>query len=126
MPTYEYACRSCGHNFDIVQSMTEAALQACPECGGSLRKIFHPAGIAFKGSGFYATDSRKKPTSSPAKASAASESGGSTGGTKDSASAEGGGSKGDAGSKDGAKPTPTPKASPTKEAPAKSSKADST
>ncbi len=60
MPTYEYVCRDCGHAFEIVQSMKDDALTVCPECGGSLRKVFAPPAIAFKGSGFYATDHGKK------------------------------------------------------------------
>jgi putative FmdB family regulatory protein len=60
MPTYEYTCRDCGHTFDIVQSMWDEPLTMCPECGGSLRKVFAPPAISFKGSGFYATDHGKK------------------------------------------------------------------
>ena len=60
MPTYEYTCRDCGHTFDIVQSMWDEVLTMCPECGGSLRKVFAPPAISFKGSGFYATDHGKK------------------------------------------------------------------
>lgn len=60
MPTYEYTCRDCGHTFDIVQSMWDEALTMCPECGGSLRKVFAPPAISFKGSGFYATDHGKR------------------------------------------------------------------
>jgi putative FmdB family regulatory protein len=59
MPTYEYTCRDCGHTFDIVQSMWDESLTMCPECGGSLRKVFAPPAISFKGSGFYATDHGK-------------------------------------------------------------------
>ncbi len=58
MPKYEYACKSCGEHLEVVQSFTDAPLTECPACGGPLRKVFHPAGILFKGSGFYATDSR--------------------------------------------------------------------
>ncbi len=58
MPTYEYRCTSCGHRFDVFQRIDEDALTTCERCGGELRKVFHPAGIVFKGSGFYATDSR--------------------------------------------------------------------
>ena len=65
MPTYEYACRACGHRFETVQSMKDEPLTVCPECGGELRKVLHAAGIVFKGSGFYATDSRAKPPSKP-------------------------------------------------------------
>ncbi|WP_330476369.1 FmdB family zinc ribbon protein [Terrabacter sp. C0L_2] len=59
MPTYSYACQECGHAFDIRQSFTDDSLTVCPECGEPrLRKVIHPVGIAFKGSGFYKTDSR--------------------------------------------------------------------
>jgi putative FmdB family regulatory protein len=60
MPTYEYVCKSCGHLFEIVQSMRDDPLRECPQCGGELRKVFAPPAIAFKGSGFYATDHGKK------------------------------------------------------------------
>ncbi|MDP8969616.1 MAG: FmdB family transcriptional regulator [Actinomycetota bacterium] len=68
MPTYEYACRDCGEHVEVFQSFTEAPLTACGLCGGRLRKVFGAAGIIFKGSGYYVTDSRKKP-SEPAAAS---------------------------------------------------------
>jgi putative FmdB family regulatory protein len=61
VPTYSYACTQCGHAFDIRQSFTDDPLRDCPECAdgaGRLRKVIHPVGIAFKGSGFYKTDSR--------------------------------------------------------------------
>ena len=64
VPTYEYTCRDCGHTFEIVQSMIDDPLTMCPECGGSLRKMFAPPAISFKGSGFYATDHRKRSTKS--------------------------------------------------------------
>lgn len=60
MPTYEYACRACGHIFEIVQKMSDDPLVICPECGGALRKVFAPPAISFKGPGFYATDHGKK------------------------------------------------------------------
>jgi putative FmdB family regulatory protein len=58
MPTYEYACQSCGTHVEVVQRFHDAPLTECGVCGGPLRKVFHPAGILFKGSGFYVTDSR--------------------------------------------------------------------
>jgi putative FmdB family regulatory protein len=61
MPTYEYVCTDCGNQLEVVQQMTEEPLTTCGVCGGTLRKVFHPAGILFKGSGFYATDYRKGP-----------------------------------------------------------------
>jgi putative FmdB family regulatory protein len=58
MPTYEYVCTKCGHQFEIVQSFSDDALTKCPECKGNLRKVFGSVGIVFKGSGFYKNDSR--------------------------------------------------------------------
>jgi putative FmdB family regulatory protein len=58
MPTYEYACKSCGEHVEVVQSFKDDALTTCPACGGSLRKVFGSIGISFRGSGFYRTDSR--------------------------------------------------------------------
>jgi putative FmdB family regulatory protein len=60
MPTYEYACTKCGQHVEVFQRISEPPLTTCGVCGGPLRKVFHPAGIVFKGSGFYATDSRSK------------------------------------------------------------------
>nr|WP_048553324.1 FmdB family zinc ribbon protein [Tetrasphaera japonica] len=58
MPTYAYACTSCDHTFEIVQSFSDDALTVCPECDGKLRKVYNAVGVVFKGSGFYRTDSR--------------------------------------------------------------------
>ncbi|GAB2524084.1 hypothetical protein GCM10027064_21930 [Microbacterium petrolearium] len=58
MPTYAYACKSCGHAFDAVQSFSDPSLSECPECGGPLRKQYGSIGVTFNGSGFYRTDSR--------------------------------------------------------------------
>jgi putative FmdB family regulatory protein len=62
MPTYEYACRSCGSHLEVVQSFTDDPLTECPSCAGPLRKVFGNIGITFKGSGFYKTDSRGAPS----------------------------------------------------------------
>ena len=72
MPTYAYACKDCGHAFDIVQSFSDSSLTSCPECQGTLRKKFNSVGVVFKGSGFYRTDSRdsKGSSVSPAPATA--------------------------------------------------------
>jgi len=59
VPTYEYVCASCGNHFDTVQSFSDPPLERCEICGGQLRRVFHPAGILFKGSGFYSTDNRR-------------------------------------------------------------------
>ena len=58
MPTYEYACVACGHEFEAFQSFSDSALTECPECKGELRKVYSNVGVVFKGSGFYKTDSR--------------------------------------------------------------------
>ncbi|WP_424447635.1 FmdB family zinc ribbon protein [Microbacterium arborescens] len=64
MPTYAYACKSCGHRFDAVQSFAEPALTVCPECSGELRKQYGSIGVTFNGGGFYRTDSRAGSTGS--------------------------------------------------------------
>jgi putative FmdB family regulatory protein len=58
MPTYVYGCDACGHRFEIFQKFSDQPLTACPQCGAPIRRIFQPAGIVFKGSGWYSTDSR--------------------------------------------------------------------
>jgi putative FmdB family regulatory protein len=58
VPTYEYRCKDCDHEFEVVQAFSDSALTECPSCGGTLRKVFGNVGITFKGSGFYKTDSR--------------------------------------------------------------------
>ncbi len=63
MPTYEYACRNCGEHLEVVQSFKDDPLEVCGACGGKLRKVFSAAGIIFKGSGYYVTDTRKKGSS---------------------------------------------------------------
>ena len=64
MPTYDYQCRSCGVITEVVHSMLEEGPTACPACAGPLRRIVHAAGIIFKGSGFYKTDSRSSGSAS--------------------------------------------------------------
>ena len=59
MPTYVYACDSCGNQFERFQSFKDEPLQTCPSCAGAVRRVFQPVGIVFKGSGWYVTDSRK-------------------------------------------------------------------
>jgi putative FmdB family regulatory protein len=73
VPTYEYACRKCGHQFEKFQSMSEEPVKRCPKCKGRVDKLFSAgAGIIFKGSGFYQTDYRsesyKKAAASESKA----------------------------------------------------------
>lgn len=70
MPTYEYQCDACNHNFDEFQTITEEPLKKCPQCGKlKLRRVFGPgAAIIFKGSGFYQTDYRSESYQKAAKA----------------------------------------------------------
>jgi putative FmdB family regulatory protein len=58
MPTYEYACKTCGNRFETWQKFTDQPLTECPQCHGQIRRVLFPAGIVFKGSGFYSTDTR--------------------------------------------------------------------
>ena len=76
MPTYEYACKKCGHEFEAIHSMAAPTLKICPEdsCGqkkwgrgGVAKKIGAGAGLIFKGSGFYITDYRSEGYKSAAK-----------------------------------------------------------
>ena len=73
MPTYQYECDACGHEFEILQGITAEKLRKCPECAKFKlhRLIGQGAGVIFKGSGFYATDYKNKssapsPKSEPA------------------------------------------------------------
>ncbi len=99
MPTYSYACTVCDHRFDAQQSFSDPALTTCPECDGTLRKVFGNVGVVFKGSGFYRTDSRagsgrtgKASASSKAASSSSSSSSSSSGSTGSSSSSSGSGS----------------------------------
>ncbi len=72
MPTYQYHCSSCGRDLEIRQSFSDPTLTVCPECQGSLRKVFNAVGVVFKGSGFYKTDSRSGSSASVPAATSAS------------------------------------------------------
>ena len=66
MPIYGYRCSDCGHQFEVLQKMSDAPLQVCPNCQGKLTKVLYPTGVIFKGSGYYTTDykgSGKSPSS---------------------------------------------------------------
>jgi putative FmdB family regulatory protein len=58
LPIYTYQCQACGTALERRQSFSDAPLTTCEACGGALRKMLHPVGIVFKGSGFYNTDYR--------------------------------------------------------------------
>src|SRR5205807_8964684 len=55
MPISGYRCRSCGHEFEVLQKMSDSPFQICPTCAGQLTKIVYAAGIVYKGSGYYTT-----------------------------------------------------------------------
>jgi putative FmdB family regulatory protein len=75
VPLYEYRCLPNEHRFEVRQSMSEDPVTICPECGGPVRRVIHPVGLVFKGSGFYVTDSRKgtSESSSPSSGSGSGE-----------------------------------------------------
>lgn len=90
MPTYEYQCTTCAHQFEAVQSMKDPRLTDCPQpgCKGKVeRKIGRGAGIIFKGSGFYQTDYRSDSYKAAAKKDSDSSSGSSTAAPKEAAAA---------------------------------------
>jgi putative FmdB family regulatory protein len=72
MPTYEYRCKECGHEFELFQSMSEAVKRKCPKCGKNAleRLIGTGAAVLFKGGGFYETDYRSESYKKAAKAEA--------------------------------------------------------
>ncbi|MCB1207144.1 MAG: zinc ribbon domain-containing protein [Verrucomicrobiae bacterium] len=83
MPTYDYQCQTCGHRFEVFQSMKDERLTDCPVegCPGPVKRLLGTgAGIIFKGSGFYETDYRSDSYKKAAKADKPSgDSGGSSG-----------------------------------------------
>jgi putative FmdB family regulatory protein len=95
MPIYGYRCTECGHELEVLQSMSAEPLKVCSECGGALRKLLYPVGVQFKGSGFYTTDYRNG-GGGGGKSKSESESGGgsseSSGGSKSSSSGDSNGS----------------------------------
>lgn len=74
MPTYQYRCKECGHDFEVVQAFTDDALTECPECKGALKKVYGNVGISFKGSGFYKNDARSGSKKSSTASSESSDS----------------------------------------------------
>jgi putative FmdB family regulatory protein len=75
MPLYEYECLGCQDRVERRQRFNDEPLRVCPSCGGEMRRLLFPAGIVFKGSGWYITDSRTKPPESSDSSSTSSSSG---------------------------------------------------
>jgi putative FmdB family regulatory protein len=109
VPTYDYQCRSCGSMTEVIHSMLEEGPRVCERCGGELRRVLYPAGIIFKGSGFYRTDSRGNGATSSTEPAAAA--GSSTGTAPKGDAPKGDSSKGESASKgdsaSGKTPSPT-------------------
>jgi putative FmdB family regulatory protein len=59
MPTYVYGCDSCGQQFEKFQKFSDEPVRECPNCGSPVRRVFQPAGIVFKGSGWHVTDYKR-------------------------------------------------------------------
>ena len=75
MPTYGYECKSCGHNFDVFQSMKDDPIKNCPECDKPVRRLINGGnGVIFKGSGFYVNDKGSNGSSSNNSSEAKTES----------------------------------------------------
>ena len=73
MPIYEYRCEN-GHNFEVLQSMSDDPVETCEVCGAPVQRVLHPVAVHFKGSGFYTTDYGKKKNGAKASSSSSSES----------------------------------------------------
>jgi putative FmdB family regulatory protein len=73
MPTYLYKCTECDHRFEHAQGFHDDPLEICPDCGGVVRRVIGNVGVAFKGSGFYRTDSRAESRAKTSKSPASSE-----------------------------------------------------
>ncbi len=84
MPTYDYFCPKCGHEFEAFQSMKDAPLTTCPECKkrSVKRRVGGGAGLIFKGTGFYITDYKNKSSGGAEKSKSSSESKSATTGAK--------------------------------------------
>ncbi|MCC6228509.1 MAG: zinc ribbon domain-containing protein [Phycisphaerales bacterium] len=123
MPTYDYRCKSCDHEFELFQSMSDPVKKKCPSCGKSAleRLIGTGAALVFKGSGFYQTDYRSESYKQAAKAdSGGGESKGDTKGAGDAKSESKPGAKSEAG-KTATEKTPASKGeAPKADKPAKS------
>ncbi len=104
MPTYQYRCNECSHEFSEFQSITAEPLSACPECGGAVQRLISGgAGFLFKGDGFYVTDYRSDSYKQAEKADRDASSPKTDGSKSDGSKSEGGGSSDASGSGNGSK-----------------------
>jgi putative FmdB family regulatory protein len=90
MPLYEYQCDACGHRFEVIQKFSDAPLESCEKCGGTVRKLLSSPAIQFKGSGWYITDYARagKSDASSSSSSAKSESSASSSESKSDSKSE--------------------------------------
>jgi putative FmdB family regulatory protein len=90
VPTYQYACTNPEgkHEFELVQSFSDAPVRECPECGAPVRKVYGSVGVVFKGSGFYRTDSRKSSSAAESVSSSNGTSPNGSSSSKDSSSSK--------------------------------------
>jgi len=101
MPTYDYECTACDHQFELFQGINDAVKRKCPECGRlKLRRLIGPgAAIVFKGSGFYQTDYRSESYKKGAAAEKKSSTDSSKSSTGDKSKTNSGGTKPASGTK---------------------------
>jgi putative FmdB family regulatory protein len=92
MPIYEYRCEN-GHNFEVMQRMTDDPLTHCTECGAPVQRVFHPVAVHFKGSGFYTTDYGRKKSGGSGESSSSSKDSSSSDSKSDSSSSSSSDSK---------------------------------
>jgi putative FmdB family regulatory protein len=98
MPIYEYRCEN-GHQFEVIQSMSDDPVTACEECGAPVERVFHPIAVHFKGSGFYNTDYKNKGMGAKEESGAKSDSSSGDSSSGDSSSSSDSSSNSDSGSK---------------------------
>lgn len=85
LPTYEYRCTACNHQFERFQKMSDDPITECELCGAEVRRVLFPVAVHYKGSGFYTTDYGRKGSGRPHRAAAADSSDSETGGVSDGA-----------------------------------------
>lgn len=76
MPLYEYQCDACQHRFEVIQKFSDAPVDVCPSCGGTVKKLISSPAIQFKGTGWYITDYAKKSGANASNANKSADSAG--------------------------------------------------
>jgi putative FmdB family regulatory protein len=112
VPIYGYRCDACGAEVEKRQSFSDAPLTTCETCGGALRRLLHPVGIVFKGSGFYNTDNRKAAAAANGDGSKSSSENGDAGKSSSESAASSSSSSGESSSSTPAKSESTASTAP--------------